>query len=136
MSIRMLLISALSFSAFVANSAFADKFPTVITGKDAEMFYRMADDPDLSESEPRDFECGCHYTKEGDQFNMAFCDSRVGFINSPVREILSQILISNRTPKFMEFDRYAIGVYYKCVKSPAYSCEFEDLEDFKKRSSK
>ena len=127
----LMFFSIFILQSFVTCSAFAEKYPTRITGEDAEFFYILADAPDeyQSDSEPRVLSCGCHYTKEDNQFNLAYCDFGDGFINAPLRNILSQILLSNRTPKFMEFDRYAIGVTYKCVKIPEYSCEFEDLKN-------
>jgi hypothetical protein len=123
-------------ATFFGFNAFAAKFEKAVTGEDAKALYELAGDPGDSDYKgPNELSAGCHYDKPGNDRSLQFCDSEIGFINSPVREILSRILLANRTPEFVENEHYAIGVHFICVSEPAYSCDLEDLSDYNARNA-
>lgn len=132
------LLSLLAVLPFMGTITSAAQFSTPIVGNSARTLYELAADsgePDASG--PVELSAGCHYTKKKGKFVLALCDSEIGFINSPIREMLSKILLANRVPTIVEEDRYSIGVHLICSKEQAnYQCQLEDFADYNSRVSK
>jgi hypothetical protein len=115
------------FTILIGVVSSAAPYAAPIVGDDAKALYSLVADDSNSDV---DLFVSCSYIKTSKGFMLQLCIVDDGYINSPVREMVSNILLANRKPISDAQGEYIINAHYKCSNAPQYSCTFEDESDY------
>lgn len=121
---------------FVACHGYGAEWTQGVSGNDAKLLYLVAAATDGSDDEKSEVQLAgdCLFGKNASGYFLQTCNYEEGYINSPVKEILSAVMLANRRPKPVDDESYLIGVYYHCSKTLThYQCTLMDPEDDPRR---